>query len=91
MSENPYRQDNPFLSDESFQENIKRLEADIDVLATEVRAWRHNDDVHECSLTTELEFLHRRSVKAHDQACEAAQRTDENGALNRAKAMEEKR
>ena len=28
MSENPYRQDNPFLSDESFQEKIKRLEAE---------------------------------------------------------------
>ena len=28
MSENPYRQDNPFVSDESFQEKIKRLEAE---------------------------------------------------------------
>ena len=28
MSENPYRQDNPFLGDESFQEKIKRLEAE---------------------------------------------------------------
>ena len=28
LSENPYRQDNPFVSDESFQEKIKRLEAE---------------------------------------------------------------
>jgi len=47
MSENPYRQDDPFLSDESFQEKIKRLEADIDVLRAEVKAWR------ECRLWTD--------------------------------------
>jgi hypothetical protein len=28
MSENPYRQDNPFVSDESFVDKIKRLEAE---------------------------------------------------------------
>jgi hypothetical protein len=64
---------------------LERTEHDRNLLAAEVQAWRHNDDVHECSLTTELEFLHKRSVKAHDRACEAAQRTDESGALQRAK------
>lgn len=64
---------------------LERTEHDRNLLAAEVQAWRHNDDVHECSLTTGLEFLHKRSVKAHDRACEAAQRTDESGALQRAK------
>ncbi len=69
----------------AWKNRAAQAEADRDTLAAEVEAWRHNDNVHECSLTTELEFLHKRSVKAHDRACEAAQRTDESGALQRAK------
>lgn len=57
---------------------IRNIRADHDMLRAEVRAWRHNDDVHQCDSMTD-----RMSVKAHDRACEAAQRTDESGALNR--------
>jgi hypothetical protein len=57
-----------------------QAEHDRDVLAAEVEAWRHNDDVHQCDSMTD-----RVSVKAHDRACEASQRTDASGALTRAK------
>ena len=76
------------LTIDRLREQLAQAEADRNLLAAEVQAWRHNDDVHECSLTTELEFLHKRSVKVHDRACEAAQRTDESGALQRASALQ---
>lgn len=54
-----------------------------EVLATEVRAWRNHDDVHECE--PESEWLMRRSINAHDEACRAAQETDRRNALDAAK------
>ncbi len=51
----------------------------IALLRAEVNAWRHHDDVHECG--PESEWLMRRSIAAHDRACEAAQATDAAGAL----------
>jgi hypothetical protein len=92
MSENPYRQDNPFVSDESFQEKIKRLEADIDVLATEVRACRYIDNCepHTCHIGYEGHW-YCVACKALDDISAARETTDKSGALDRAKVMEEGR
>ena len=40
MSENPYRQDNPFINDMSYRERCKNLEAAIQVMAQELATWR---------------------------------------------------
>ena len=79
MSENPYRQDNPFLSDESFQEKIKRLEADIDVLRAEVKAFREWQRTKCDDNASSLEHWH--ACKALDAA---------TNATDAAKAMEER-
>jgi D-ribose pyranose/furanose isomerase RbsD len=62
---------------------IEALEAENKILAEEVMAWRNHDDLHEC--LTNTDYQQRVNVQTHDRACEAAQRTDNSGALIRAK------
>ncbi len=59
----------------TLEAELAQAKADRDVLAKEVRAWRHSDDTH-----PEGGGPHPQ----HDRACEAAQRTDASGALSRA-------
>lgn len=67
---------------ERLREALKIAESDRDVLAAEVRAWRHFDDVYDCVPPTDR--IHRVNINAHDRACGAAQATDASGALTRA-------
>lgn len=68
--------------------DVQQLIKENIVLRAEVQAWRHHDDVHECG--PESEWLMRRSITAHDDACRAAQETDRTNALDAAEAPEDK-
>lgn len=65
--------------------DLEECQADRKVLAEEVMAWRNHDDLHEC--LTNTDYQQRMNVQTHDRACEAAQRTDNSGALIRAKEI----
>jgi hypothetical protein len=63
------------------EEYIKQIEADRDVLAAEVRAWRDADASHKL-----LEVIDACDVYGHRHAVENAQKeVDASGALTRAK------
>ena len=63
MSENPYRQDNPFVSDESFVDKIKRLEAENQQLTQENQRLRSEIMAH----TQRMDEIHRTARSVLDK------------------------